>query len=260
MKKLLLAAALIAALTSVAFGQDAKTITRAVTPQSALVKAKPAAAPTTCAGSLSPCLFYGGDWQNNASSWVAFGNGNEYDEGTVYNYSVYNAVKVPGSATWNIYGIFTNNIFYNFETGTNSFKLDPNTIEWAINTGVSSGNGGTVVASGTAPGNIAATGRSYEDVYFEYTVKAVIGKTGGPVLNGGQEYWFVAAGDCTDSSCTEFMYQTDTNGTNAFGPPQPKCQSYQNGPEGGINFENTCDEGYGKGIAGQLSGGLLGKP
>jgi hypothetical protein len=256
-KKLLFAAALIAALTSIAVAQDAKTMTRAVTPQSANTKVKPASTPTA-PSYCNPCLFYGGDWPYTSSSWVAFGNGNEYYEGTIYNYSVYNAVMLPSKSQWKVLGLFSNNIFYNYETGENSFKLDPNTVDWTINTGVSSGNGGTVVASGTSTGSIAPTGRSYEDVYFEYTVKAAIGEATGPVLKGGTEYWFVAAGNCTDSSCTEFMYQTDSNLANAYGPPQPACGSFQNGPEGGINFENLCDEGYTQAESEYTSAGVIG--
>lgn len=258
MKKLLLAAALIAALASIAVAQDARTMTRAVTPQTANTKINKQASAPSAPSYCKPCVFYGGDWPSTASDWVAFGNGNENYLGTIYNYSVYNALKVPTNSQIKVLGLFTNNIFYNYETGTNSFKLDPNTVEWAINTGVSSGNGGTVYASGTSVGSFAATGRSYEDVYFEYTVKAAIGEATGPTLHGGQEYWFVAAGDCTDSTCTEFMYQTDSFQGNAYGPKQPSCQSYQNGPEGGIDFENTCDEGYGSDISAYLSGGVIG--
>jgi len=255
LKKMLCAAALVVALISLANAQDAKTLTRALTPTSNAAKAPAAEAP------CSPCLFYGGDWPSASSSWVAFGNGNEYDAGTVYNYTNYVPFRVPTNQKWSVYGLFTNNIFYNFVTGTNSFKLDPRTDEWVICNGMVSGVGCTNVASGTATGKLASTGRSYSSVYFEYSVIATIGKTGEPVLGAG-EYWFGVAGDCTDSSCTEFMYNTDTFGGstyNAYGPAEPQCQSYQNGPEGGITFQNDCNAGYGKGISAYMSAGVIGQ-
>jgi len=250
-KKILFAAALIAALIPFANAQDARNLTRAVTPQSVDQSKLPSTVPPYC----NPCLFYGGDWPVNALSWVAFGNGNEYDAGTVYQYTTYVPFVVPGGQTWSVSALFTNNIFYNYVTGTNDFQLNPNTVEWTINQGVTTGSGGTVVASGTAPGNIKQTGRVYGGFYFEYTVTAAL--TTAQSLPGGL-YWLGAVGDCTDASCEQFMYLTDTHGRNHFGPQPPKCHAYQNGPQGGIDFENTCDEGYGKGIASFLSAGVVG--
>jgi hypothetical protein len=254
-KKTFFAAALILALIPFANAQDAKTLTRAVTPQTLGAAKAPATAPPYC----NPCLFYGGDWPSTASNWVAFGNGNEYDAGTIYNYTNYVPFKIPDGKTWTVYGLFSNNLFYNYVTGTNNFKLDPNTAEWTINQGVTTGSAGTVVASGTAPGNLNPTGRNYADIYFEYTVTAVIGRTG-PVLGPGGTYWLGVAPDCTDSSCEEFIYNTDTFLANGFGPAEPKCLSYQNGPTGGIDFQNDCDAGYEKGVSAYMSAGVIGKP
>lgn len=252
MKKMLFAAALVVALISLANAQDAKTLSRAITPQTLGAAKAPAESP------CSPCLFYGGDWPVASSSWVAFGNGNEYDAGTVYNYTNYVPFKVPASG-WNVKALFTNNIFYNYVTATNDFKLDPNTSEWVICNDMVSGVGCTTVASGTAAGNFKATGRVYEGFYFEYSVIAAVSHTG--IALGQGEYWLGVAGDCSDSSCEQFMYNTDTFGGsayNAYGPAEPKCQSYQNGPEGGIDFVNDCDQGYGKGISAYMSAGVIG--
>jgi hypothetical protein len=255
-KKMLFAAALVVALIPFANAQDAKTLTRAITPQT-LGAAKVPSAPAVC----SPCLFYGGDWPSASTSWVAFGNGNENSSGTVYHYSNYIPFRVSANQVWSVYGLFSNNIFYNFATGTNQFKLDPRTDEWAICQNMVAGTGCTNVASGTATGKLSSTGRSYSSVYFEYSVTASIGKTGEPVLNPGL-YWFTVAGDCSDSSCTEFMYNTDTFGGsayNAFGPAEPQCQSYQNNLEGFVTWQNDCNAGYGKGISAYMSGGVIGK-
>lgn len=255
-KKMLFAVALVVALIPFANAQDAKTLTRAVTPQT-LGTAQAPAAPTYC----NPCLFYGGDWPSTATSWVAFGNGNENDAGTVYNYTNYVPFKVPANQTWTVYQLFTNNIFYNFVTGTNEFQLNPKTAEWTINQGVTTGSAGTVVASGTATGKLSATTRNYANVYFEYATIAEIGKTGGPTLTGGT-YWLGVAGDCTASTCNQFMYNTDTTLTNAFGPTEPKCQSYQYGISNGtvlVDYVNDCNQGYGKGISSYMSAGIVGK-
>jgi hypothetical protein len=256
-KKMLCAAALIAALITLANAQDAKAPAHAITPQ-AIGQVKAPTPPAVC----KPCLFYGGDWPSTGTNWVAFFNGNFNLSGTIYNASNYVPFRVPSNQSWTVYGLFTNNIFYNYSTGTNSFTLDPNTTEWAINSGVTSGSGGTIVASGTATGRLVSTGLSYGGFYFEYSAVSTIGLTGGPVLGPG-EYWLTVAADCTNTTtCTEYAYNTDTLGlgaSNAFGPAEPKCQAYQNSPTFGLTFVNDCTQGYGKGIAGQFSAGVFGK-
>ena len=197
MKKMLFAAALVVALISLANAQDAKTLSRAITPQTLGAAKAPAESP------CSPCLFYGGDWPVASSSWVAFGNGNEYDAGTVYNYTNYVPFKVPASG-WNVKALFTNNIFYNYVTATNDFKLDPNTSEWVICNDMVSGVGCTTVASGTAAGNFKATGRVYEGFYFEYSVIAAVSHTGIALGRGsiGSELLETAPTAAVSNSCT----------------------------------------------------------
>lgn len=251
MKKMLLAAALVTALLSIsAVAQNAKISKSAIGPT-------PGLAPTAVGNCTPTCLFYTGDWDPSASNWVAFGNGDEYDGGTVYNYTNYVPFVVPTGATWTVTALFTNNIFLNYSTFTNHFKLDPKEASWSINTGVSTGSGGTVIAGGIlSPASLTSTGREYSSEYFEYSVSV---KTGGISLPAGS-YWLAVAGECTDASCTEFMYNTDTTSrTNHFGPVAPKCEAYQNGPAAGLDYVNDCTQGYAMSGEAFMSAGVIGR-
>ncbi len=218
MKKMLLAVALVAALLSLsAVAQNAKVSKAAIGPSAAL-NSNPSN--PSCG---SPCLFYGGDWVSSASNWVALGNADEYDAGTIYNYSQWIGFTVPAGETWSVIQLFTNNIMYNYSTGTNHFKLDPKEASWGIATGVTSSGIGSVVASGLSPAKLVSTGRSYSDVYFEYST---VVKTGTVSLGAGT-YFLAVAPECTDASCTEFAYNTDSTAhTNAQGV-EPKCVGVQ---------------------------------
>ncbi len=250
MKKMLLAVALVAALLPLsAMAQNAKVSKSAIGP---IAGAKPSL--SFCVPS---CVFYGGDWDPTASNWVAFGNGDEYDAGTVYNYTNYVPFVVPSGATWTVVGLFTNNIFYNYVTLKDSFMLNPPDASWSISTGLSTGNGGTLLYGGTlAPAKPTSTGRSYSSIYYEYAVSV---KTGKISLPSGT-YWLAVAPECTASSCEQFMYNTDsTSRTNHIGY-EPTCQSYQNSPNGGLNYQDDCNAGYSKAGSAVMSAGVLGKP
>ena len=245
MKKMLLAVALVAALLPLsAAAQNSKFSPNAISPKNI----GPAATP--CAG----CLFYGGDWDTAASNWVAFGNGNEYDAGTVYNYSNYVPFVVPSGQTWTVTGLFTNNIFYNYFGGS-SYKFQQNDTAWGISTGVSTGNGGTDFASGTGHGTAATTGRNYGGFYPEYTVTW---KTLSPLTLAAGSYWLTVAPSCTASSCELFFYNTDTTSLTNHVGHEPKCQSYQNGPTAGLNYVNDCTQGYAVSGEAYMSAGVLG--
>jgi len=225
-KKTLLVMAIIAVFASLALAAS-----NVPHPTAAL---RPSAHANTVPSYCSPCLWYGGDWDPSAN-WVALGNGDEYDAGTVYQYTNYVAFVVPSGAQWTVTGLLTNNLVYNFDTGANSCKLDKEE-NWTINTGVKSGTGGTVVASGTGTATCTYTNRNYEDVYYEYTVNVPTSST---TLSAGT-YFLGAVPSCTASSCATFFYMTDSWATNKSGPSSPACLGVQNGPEGGINYVNDC--------------------
>jgi len=108
----------------------------------------------------SGCLFYGGDFDANNPNENGLANetdvivgGNPYGAATFQNFI--------NSQTWNITGLFTNNLS----------TLTPSSGYWEIHKGMSEGNGGIIIASGTGSGgnfSQTPTGRSGFG-YTEYT-------------------------------------------------------------------------------------------
>jgi hypothetical protein len=200
----------------------------------------------------NPCLFYGGDWDPNSSVWVAYAN---WDTIALGQATVYVPFVVPAGHTWTVTGLFTNNLALNINT------IDPATAAWSISSGVSKGNPGTTIASGTAAATFNPTGRNYQNTYYEYT--ALVNIPAVP-LQGGT-YWLSVVPPCTnsnDASCGSAAYYiTDsTSRTNAGGPPEPAHRSFTNAPNFGFNYINLCspEEGYYPPSCSVMSAGVLG--
>ncbi|HEY7096613.1 MAG TPA: hypothetical protein VH437_07815 [Terriglobales bacterium] len=199
----------------------------------------------------SPCLFYGGDWDPN-SSWVAYANWNTVALGQA---TVYVPFTVPTGEVWTIDNMFTNNLAINFD------NIDPKKADWSINSGISEGNPGTVIASGNANARFVATGRNYQNTYFEYTAQVKLSPR--PQLQAGT-YWFSVVPNCTngaDANCSSVAYYiNDTiGGANHFGPLEPNNKTFHNAPGFGLNYTNVCNEGYPPPACSRMSGGLGGK-
>ena len=98
----------------------------------------------------SSCLFYGGDFDPNNPNANGLANetdlivgGNPYGAATYQNFI--------NSQNWNITGLFTNNLS----------SISPSSGYWEIRSGMSEGNDGTLIASGTqSGGNFSQTNRS----------------------------------------------------------------------------------------------------
>jgi hypothetical protein len=184
----------------------------------------------------SPCLFYAGDWNNTDPNWDAVA---DWDLPIYGQAALYTPFSVPKGKTWTVTAIFANVGFIS----TN--KMDPGMPEWSINSGMSPGNGGKVIASGrTTNGTAKPTGRKGKwaglPEVIEYTVMVKLPK---PVrLAGGKTYWESVVPPCTnthDSTCfqTIYYYETDTYdpthtkpGAHAFGPKQPPGLALDNYP------------------------------
>jgi hypothetical protein len=110
---------------------------------------------------IAPCIFYSGNF--DYSNPNANGLENENDAivgGNPYGAATYENFKIGGT-TANVTGLYTNNLS----------MLNPASAYWEIRTGISEGNGGTLIASGTGSGanfSQTETGRSGFD-YTEYT-------------------------------------------------------------------------------------------
>jgi len=189
-----------------------------------------AAAATPLHADCSTCafiVFYGGDFDPNNANANGLANENDavvggspYGAATYQNF-VFNSADGVGA-------LFTNNLS----------GLTPSSAYWEIRSGVSEGNGGTLIASGTASGDDfthVATGRSGFG-YTEYTdtVQNLLVN-----LDAGT-YWFAVVPNDPENNGRSF--NSNTFGLNSFGK-QISNQQYWNSAFFGANFTNANNEG-----------------
>jgi hypothetical protein len=200
------------------------------------VKLDPQGTTATPPSLCSPCAFYGGDL--NVSDSNAAGLSDE------------NTVLIPGSSTYTAINVPTNGwigvtgILVNVQA---SVDFDPNTASYDVRTGVSEGNGGTSIASGTGTIKVAATGRNFLGLN-EFTVLVRI-----PTLYiGTGEYWFNVTPQCTngaaDGSCSIgriFLSNTTQNTNAVLGGAQPAGSMFLNSSFFGFTYANWCDASLG---------------
>jgi len=236
-KKLICLAASAALLTAVAFAQDAKTTPmtaqgNVIKPGSAPILKNPVSQihtpklPNVC----HPCLFYGGDI--NPDDPNANGLSSEKDI-IVSQSEVLSSFVVPAGKTWTISGVFSNTL-------STVDVIDPAQADWSIRSGVSTGNGGTTLASGTNAAEYKPTGRNAFGLN-EYTVYVNLSST--PVTLGAGTYFMEVVPYCTnanDSNCPNARYyESDTTqGTNRVGR-QPKDDAFFNSSFFGTDYEET---------------------
>jgi len=199
-----------------------------------------------------PCLFYGGDFDPNNTNSNVLGNSDSKD----FKATTYVPFYVPPGQTWTVGGIFSNNM------STISF-LDPPEIRWSISSGVSAGNAGTVIASGTSSATWTPTGRTWQNGYFtEYTALAHLQAQQFVTLTSGI-YWLAAVPMCTNSDCgLADFYLSDVEDVPAPNHKgvQPNDDSYFVWGGGGYFFSSAwgptgpCQSGCDK-----FSFGLLGR-
>jgi len=261
MKKLLFAAALIAALIPLAAAADHHSnpqadLAREVdvqVPAHAAVLGNPIdreapKAPPYC----NPCLFYGGDMDSSNSN--TNGLANEEDLIVTTLTAVYAPFVVPSGATWTVTGLFTNNFL-------SAGVVDPATSPYEVRTKMPSrgGDGGMRVCHGIHKSTAVATGRS-DFGFNEYTV-AVKNISNCSLTSG--KYWLSVVPFCTntnDSSCTN-SYRgfesnvEDTNPPNHVGMLEPASDSFFNSVFFGASFQpatnqNPQDTRFSDGVVG----------
>ncbi len=181
-------------------------------------------------------LFYGGDLDPNDPNQNALANENDaIVGGNPYGAATYQNFTLSQGATAT--GLFTNNLS----------QLTPTSGYWEIRSGVSEGNGGTLVASGTGTVTNTPTGRS-DFGYTEYH-NEVDGLN--VALNGGTQYWMAVVPVCT--TCAGRAFNSDTDGLNSVGTQQ-SGQQYFNSAFFGANFTNANNEG----VFNTFSSGVVG--
>jgi hypothetical protein len=193
-------------------------------------------------------LWYNGDldnrdaWSNQTAS-VATG----------VDSLVYDNFIVPVNQKWTITSVWSNDVKNPFFTVAN-----PTQVAWQIHSGMSAGNGGTVVASGTATGanvTVAADGTSSVFAPFSATQDTITAKGLSVVLTAGT-YWLSVA-PVTTGADDSYWYDSSTSGANAVGtPPGNDDNSFDKSVADGNNYASlsTLEGGgtwdYSMGVAG----------
>lgn len=181
------------------------------------------AASALCVGS------YTGDFDPNQSGFGALPNENDLIVGgTPYGAAAYENVVETGNV-W-VVGFWTNDLM----------SITPQGAYWELRSGVSDGNGGTLIASGTSTGSYftsTPTGRSGYGL-TEYTNHADIGNYYIPLDPG--TYWYAVVPQAPDQNGRSF--NTNTFGLNGHGTFLQN-QQYWNSPALGANFINADNEG-----------------
>lgn len=161
-------------------------------------------------------LWYNGDTTELANGEVGLANVVEgsinYVPGT---YLTYDDFVVP-SGSWLIDSAWSNDEMTSGFAATEAY--------WEIRSGVSAGNGGTLLYSGTSAATQTDTGQNYygNELY-------TIGVTGLDISLGPGTYWLTLAP--VDGSNTYSSYVSTTTGLNAVGnPPGNDGHSFFNAP------------------------------
>lgn len=244
MKKILIAATMVVALTLTAAGATKKLKPDATHIAPPLPPGIPVV-PALC----DPCLFYSGDL--NPADGQAAGFSDE-DTLLITGSATYAPVNIPKGITASLTGIL-----FNVQADAN---FDPNTASYDIRQGVTDGNGGTSVASGTANITVATTGRVFLGV-TEFSVLVTIPTV---TLTGGEEYWFSLTPQCTngaeDGSCyvgRVFFSNTTEMANEQFGHASPPYELFFNSSYFGFTYTNWCDSSLGL-VKGQCRFGSFG--
>ena len=255
MKTTLLAVALVVALSLSAVAANsqkpAPSLHRAGNPDQAEVKGFNSHIPNPPA-LCSPCLFYGGDI--NPSALNAAGMSDENTLLITGGSSTYAEVDIPTGVTANVWGIV-----FNVQADA---AFDPMAATYDIRTGVSEGNGGTSIASGSGIAVVSPTGRNFLGLN-EYTV-AITWST--PVALTAGAYWFNATPQCLntlDGSCNafrQFLSNTTSLTNNLRGSWQPDHEMFLNSTFFGFSWANWCDSsiGFNQVQCGRASFGVIG--
>jgi hypothetical protein len=197
-----------------------------------------------------PCLFYGGDFDQTDPNSTAFPDENTLAYAAT---DTYGALKIPQNHGALVEGILFQIIF------DGVVKLDPNEATWEIRTGISEGDGGTLIASGQGFVAIQPTGRGGNGPEYSVAVKV-----NPPVSLSGGVYWFNLTPLCLnkhDSICATNQYgvSNTTQRTNNFrGFLQPTGEIFVNSEHYFYNWENWCNL-TGAQTCASLSFGVIGK-
>jgi hypothetical protein len=188
------------------------------------------------AGIPGNTLWYNGDFDGND------GLSNEINS-AIADARVFDNFVVPGGRIWSLEGVFSNNLLTSDFDHDASGKSTPVTrANWTVRTGVSVGNGGTVVAGGTSAATEAPTGRTFTDpvlgVLTENTI-LVSGLNG--ILLGPGTYWLQVTPVAPNPGLGQ-SFESTTSGAGAIGtPPGNDGNSFFDSTTFGADFVSASD-------------------
>jgi hypothetical protein len=179
---------------------------------------------SVCAQAPPGSLWYNGDWN------LVNGLANERNT-VVSQAAVYDDFNVTAPLGWEVTAVFSDNALNTVVTAA----------DWEIRTGISEGNAGTLVASGTTNSPVVTlTGRGGFG-FQEYMVEVTGLNVFLPMLPSGQHYWLnvTPVGNGTGRS-----FNSTTSGTNCVGTPCGNDQNaFFNSTFFGAYFTSTANEG-----------------
>jgi hypothetical protein len=143
---------------------------------------------------------------------------------------IYDNFIVPVNQQWTISGVFSNDIENPILPST------PTTASWEIRSGVSSGVGGTLVASGDGADVLTATGRT-TTVFFPGSATEYTNQVNGlSVTLSAGTYWLSVAPDTNGADALGWDISS-TSGASAVGsPPGNDDNSYFSSANYGLSF------------------------
>jgi hypothetical protein len=176
-------------------------------------------------------------WYNGDFNGV---NGLANERNTIITQAaVYDDFNVASPA-WNVTAVFSDNLANTVITGA----------DWEIRTGLSNGNAGTLIASGTTnTPAVTPTGRSGFG-FTEYMVEVTGLNIFLPMLPSGQHYWLnvTPVGNGTGRS-----FNSTTSGTNCVGTPCGNDgNSFFNSSYIGNYFTGPGDTDFSNGVIGNV--------
>jgi len=179
-------------------------------------------------------LFYGGDFDPTNMNANALPNENDaIVGGNPYGAATFQNFIIPAGHTWNITSLFTNNLA----------SISPQGGYWELRSGLGSGNGGTLIASGTAalgPGSFewTATGRNGFGL-DEYQAHV----EGLNLLMGSGQYWESVVPLALNDAGRSYNSNTFNCFANSCVGTQIDDQQYFDSPFFGSSFGNADDQG-----------------
>jgi hypothetical protein len=189
---------------------------------------------SVCAQAPPGSLWYNGDWN------LVNGLANERNT-VVSQAAVYDDFNVTAPQGWHVTAVFSDNLFN---------AITVTAADWEIRTGVSEGNAGTLIASGTTNSPVVTpTGRSGFG-FTEYMVEVTGLNVFLPMLPSGQHYWLnvTPVGNGTGRS-----FISTTSGTNCVGTPCGNDgNTFFNSTSFGVYFGGPSNTDFSDGVIGNV--------